>query len=375
MATGTINGSVSLNSNGYNFYLTYTETPNVIANTSTVSVTAWVSANPPNWASDTVNSNFTQTLTINGQTFSQNVRVRVYWNEPPYQLITGTVTVPHNTGGTGTCAISAYCHLGTASYSPGYGTASGTITLTPIDRTAPTISTSLGTPDENSVFFTASSNVQCDSWAYSLNGGSYIAFSNVATTSVSYTIENLNPDTTYSIVVRAQKISNDVYGYSSSQSFTTEPDTPAPLTQFTATCNSSTTYLNGSTVTLSWGGTAGTVTGYQIQYATQPIDGTLSAWQTVANVTSSLLTGTYTDSNSSRLMLPAGTELIYRIAAVNGDNVSPFKQSNVLIRTGGMWINVNGTYQYGTVWVNNNGSWTRAAQTWFNNAAIWTGGG
>ena len=374
MASGTIQGSVSLNPSGYEFYVEWSSVPNTIGNYSMVTATAYARALSVYWASDTVNSNFTQQITINGQTYSQNIRVNIQRDMVPVKLITYTVQVPHNADGTGNVTISAYCHLGSASYSPGYGTASQTVTLDTIDRTAPTVSLSVGTPDENSVFFTATTNVQCDNWAYSLNGGSYVNFSNVAGTSVNYTLENLTPDTTYSLVVRAQKVSNNVYGTSSANSFTTETDTPAPLTSFTATCDGSTAYLDGSPVTLTWGGTAGTVTGYQIQYAIQPFNGVLSAWQTVANITSSSLTGTYTDNNATRLTVPAGTQLIYRIAAVNGDNVSPFRQSNVLTRTGGMWIN-NGAYQFGTVWANNNGAWTRAARIWFNNAGVWTKGG
>ena len=237
MASGRINGSVSKNSSGYEFYILWSSTPNAANNTSSVTATAYARAKSSAWASDTVNSNFTQKITINGASASKNIRVNIKRDTEPVQLISYTVNVPHNSDGTKSITISANCTLGTASYSPGTGTASGTAKLDNIDRTAPTVNFTIGTPTETTIPITATSNVSCDNWGYSLNGGSFKTFSTSSGTSKSYTITGLDPDTTYRIIVRAQKVSNNVYGQSSAKSATTEPDTPAPLTKFTAVCS------------------------------------------------------------------------------------------------------------------------------------------
>ena len=143
MASGRINGSVSKNSSGYEFYLTWSSKSNVSDNTSSVTATAYARAKSSAWASDTVNSNFTQKITINGKSSSKNVRVNIKRDTEPVKLFSYTTTVPHNSDGTKSITISANCKLGTASYSPGTGTASGTAKLDTIPRaTMPKLSTS-----------------------------------------------------------------------------------------------------------------------------------------------------------------------------------------------------------------------------------------
>lgn len=140
MASGRINGSVSKNSSGYEFYLTWSSKSNVSDNTSSVTATAYARAKSSAWASDTVNSNFTQKITINGKSSSKNVRVNIKRDTEPVKLFSYTTTVPHNSDGTKSITISANCKLGTASYSPGTGTASGTAKLDTIPRaTTPTL--------------------------------------------------------------------------------------------------------------------------------------------------------------------------------------------------------------------------------------------
>lgn len=375
MASGRINGSVSKNPSGYEFYVLWSSVGHTSSNSSTVTATAYARALSSAWASDTVNSNFTQRITINGQSSQRNIRVNIQRDMEPVTLISYTVEVPHNADGSKSITISANCSLGTASYSPGTGTASGTAVLDNLDRSAPAVSLSLGTPGETTLSFTASANVSCNSWAYSLNGGGWVAFSSSAGTSAAGSLSGLSPDTGYTLRVRARKASNNVWGTSSTQSFTTEPDTPAPLQTFTVACDGSQEFLNGSPVVLSWSGTSGTVTGYRIEYATQPMGGQLSGWQVLTELSTSSLSGSYTDSGEARLSLPAGTQLIYRIAALNDDNVSPYKQSNALTRTGGMWANTAGGWRWGNVWVNQSGNWVRAARIWLNNGGTWTQGG
>lgn len=128
----------------------------------------------------------------------------------------GTMTVSH--GSNGAKSVSLYIE----GYAVTYSTLSksGTLTLTTIDRTAPTVTNGTIT-DITKEGFTihATSNVNCDVWQYSLNNGSsWTQFSTTNTTSVSYAITGLSMNTNYTVQVRARKNSNYVYGTSGSQS-------------------------------------------------------------------------------------------------------------------------------------------------------------
>ena len=98
-------------------------------------------------------------------------------------------------------------------------TASTTVTLNSIDRTAPTVSCSVSNITANGFTISASSSATSDIWQYSLNGGSsWTQFSATAGTSASITLSSLSPNTTYSVRVRARKRANQVYGTSSTVS-------------------------------------------------------------------------------------------------------------------------------------------------------------
>ena len=139
MASGKITGTTSLHSADYTFWIDWTSTANKSDNNSTVKATAYVKSNG-GWDSDTVNSNWEQTITINGNQASKKIRVNIA-KGATVTLISHTVTVPHNKDGTKTITISANCKLGSASYSPGTGTASGSAKLDKIPRVPPSAPT------------------------------------------------------------------------------------------------------------------------------------------------------------------------------------------------------------------------------------------
>ena len=98
----------------------------------------------------------------------------------------------------------------------------GTMTLTNIDRAAPTLSLSTTNITSNSVTITATSNAKADIWEYSTNNGStWVNFSTTVGNSASKIITGLSPNTTYKIKVRARRAYNHVYGTSSVKSITT----------------------------------------------------------------------------------------------------------------------------------------------------------
>lgn len=137
-------------------------------------------------------------------------------------LKTKTVRVNHNANGTksGVALSASWLFSGTYSgVSIGTITASTTVTLNSIDRTAPTVSCSVSNITANGFTISASSSATSDIWQYSLNGGSsWTQFSTTAGTSASITLSSLSPNTTYSVRVRARKRTNQVYGTSSTVS-------------------------------------------------------------------------------------------------------------------------------------------------------------
>lgn len=137
-------------------------------------------------------------------------------------LKTKTVRVNHNANGTksGVALSASWRFSGTYSgVSIGTITASTTVTLNSIDRTAPMVSCSVSNITANGFTISASSSATSDIWQYSLNGGStWTQFSTTAGTSASITLSSLSPNTTYSVRVRARKRANQVYGTSSTVS-------------------------------------------------------------------------------------------------------------------------------------------------------------
>lgn len=133
-------------------------------------------------------------------------------------LKTKTVRVSHNADGTksGVVLSASWRFSGTYSgVSIGTITASATVTLNSIDRTAPTVSCSVSNITANGFTISASSSATSDIWQYSLNGGStWTQFSATAGTSATVTLSSLSPNTTYSVRVRARKRTNQVYGES-----------------------------------------------------------------------------------------------------------------------------------------------------------------
>lgn len=141
------------------------------------------------------------------------------WSKGSFPAATGstsgTMTISHGSDGKKT--IGFYIEGYAVQYST--KSASGSLALTNIDRTAPTITQSAIT-DITKEGFTihATSNTNCNIWQYSLNNGSsWTQFSTSNTTSVSYVITGLTMNTSYNVYVRARKTYNNVYGTSGVQ--------------------------------------------------------------------------------------------------------------------------------------------------------------
>lgn len=160
------------------------------------------------------------TVTINGT--NVYYKARTAWDDRVFPAakgsVSGSISVPHNSDGTKTITVV----FSTRVYIYGSVDYGGSMTLTNIDRTAPTVSCSVSGITANEFKITASSSATADIWQYSTNGGSvWVQFSNTAGTSASITFSSLSPNTTYSVRVRARKKSNQVYGTSGTVSVKT----------------------------------------------------------------------------------------------------------------------------------------------------------
>ena len=195
--------------------LTITETVNVVANTSTLSWTLTSAGGSAVYY--TVD---TTTVTINGTTVYEKARTN--WEDRVFPAakgsVSGTITVAHNSDGTKTVDVG----FSTRVYIFGPQEYGGTMTLTNIDRTAPTVSCSVSGITAYGFKISASSSATADIWQYSTNGGtSWTQFSTTAGTSASITLSSLSPNTSYSVRVKARKNTNQVYGTSGTSSVKT----------------------------------------------------------------------------------------------------------------------------------------------------------
>lgn len=195
--------------------LSITESVNVIANTSTLTWTLTSAGGSAVYY--TVDAT---TVTINGTTVYS--RARTSWEDRVFPAakgsVSGTITVSHNSDGTKSVAVG----FSTRVYIYGPLEYGGTMTLTNIDRTAPTVSCSVSGITASGFKIAANSSATADIWQYSLNGGSsWTQFSTTAGTSASITLSSLSANTSYSVRTRARKKSNQVYGASGTVSVKT----------------------------------------------------------------------------------------------------------------------------------------------------------
>lgn len=154
------------------------------------------------------------TITINGTTVYSKARTEWDSYEFPAKKgsTSGTLVVPHNSNGSKTVTVV----FSTRVYIYGSIDYGGTMDLTSIDRTAPTVTFSVSNITANSFKITASSSATADEWSYSLDDGiTGNDFSTTVGTSASTTVTGLTPNTTYYVRVSVRKKSNHVYGESS----------------------------------------------------------------------------------------------------------------------------------------------------------------
>lgn len=188
--------------------LTITESVDVPSNTSTLTWTLTSAGGSAVYY--TIDETI---ITINGITVYSKARTN--WEDRVFPAakgsVSGSLPVVHNSDGTKTATVEFFTRV----YVFGSLDYGGTMTLTNIDRTAPTVSCSVSGITASGFKITANSSATADIWQYSLNSGSsWTQFSTTAGTSASITLSSLSANTTYSVKTRARKKSNQVYGTS-----------------------------------------------------------------------------------------------------------------------------------------------------------------
>lgn len=142
------------------------------------------------------------------------------------------------------------------------------------------------------------------------------------------------------------------------------PSAPTSCTAKVGT--DSVNYSNGDTVTISWSGASGVITGYEIQYATRDQNsGAWSGWNAWQSTSSTSITDTWGNS------WLAGVQFKYRVRAMNGSLPSSYKKSNVMTIRGGLRRNCSGTWKHGTAWIKISGTWKRAKCVWIKIGGTW----
>lgn len=218
MATTFTTKDTTYGSNGGRYlYLTINETTNAKTNKSTLSWKLTVTGGSSNYYSTGAT-----TVKINGTTVYSKARTE--WDTYEFPAAkgstSGTLEVAHNADGSKSITVEFKTVVYYGEWAiQDYG---GTMTLTKIDRAAPTVSLATSNITATGVTVKATASTTCDRWDYSTDGGStWVNFSTSSGTTQSKAITGLTPNTTYSIKVRARKSTNEVYGTSSASSVKT----------------------------------------------------------------------------------------------------------------------------------------------------------
>ena len=195
----------SISANGKNghhkFTLNVTETgTNASSNTSSISWSFVISAVQTSWDFYTIGG--TIVVNINGKEVLNEYKQRDFDGYNATTWASGTTTVEHNSDGTKSIDISfSYSQKSTSSYTPGNASASGSMTLTKINRyfsSTPTLTLTGRT--ETTASFNWSTSENASRSQYKVGNGSWVDVeTGINKKSGSFTVTGLSPNTSYTI--------------------------------------------------------------------------------------------------------------------------------------------------------------------------------
>lgn len=224
----TIHGTVS--KNGYSFYAEVTETvPSdyISTNSTTVNVSVYIQ----NHGTRTASGGWTFVLKVDGSEKIHLTSQTVKTNDVPANggtklLMQTSVPVTHNSDGSKTATIEAYIEKPSyTAYDPGRCSLNGRFELTKIPRYA-NATFYAGSIQETSLRITWAANATIQDVRYRLNNGSWItAQTDVNNLNGEFMINNLSPNTQYTIDVDVKRKDSGLWsfdaGYSMSRTITT----------------------------------------------------------------------------------------------------------------------------------------------------------
>lgn len=299
------------------------------------------------------------TVKINGtQVYHKD---QTYWSAEVFPAAKGTTTgttyVQHGADGKGKSIDVVFDTRVYYSGSAHYG---GSMTLSDIDRVAPTITLSdISDITANSFKISASANANCDTWEYTLDGGkNWLSLSTSSGSSASKTVTGLTAGVTYTVQVRARRTYNHLTGTSSSKSamtlgksiigaaqpFNLEDVFRVPLTKYVSSATDTLTIKVGS-ITIK------TITGYtnnaDIQLTNDEILTAYEALGSANTVTATLTLETKYNGSSLGSSSTTATATAAGTAQVTGHG------------RGIVWRNVGGTWHRAITHRNAAGVWKR----------------
>lgn len=224
----TIHGTVS--KNGYSFYAEVTETvPSdyISTNSTTVNVSVYIQ----NHGTRTASGGWTFVLKVDGSEKIHLTSQTVKTNDVPSNggtklLMKTSVPVTHNSDGSKTATIEAYIEKPSyTAYDPGRCSLNGALELTKIPRYA-SVTFYAGSIQETSLRIAWAANATIQDVQYRLNNGSWItAQTDVNNLNGEFMINNLSPNTQYTIDVDVKRKDSGLWsfdtGYSMSKTITT----------------------------------------------------------------------------------------------------------------------------------------------------------
>lgn len=362
-----INGSVSQRADSYSFYIEWSESKAsdyISTNKTTVTATAYIYCSAHTaWA-----SGLSQTLTIDGTKFTDTKTVNLS-SGVTVALVSGSKTITHNADGSKSISISADCDLPDGSgWGPNWGSASGTVALTKIPRSAAiksfTVTNISGNEGLTKLKFNFTADSTIDYIWYSTNNGSSWSGYNVSDgTSGSVTVPDLSPNTSYKCKLRVRRKDSQL---------TTDSSVVTKSTYDIARFSDYGNFNLGDSVTVKYINPAGA----NIQVGIYDINGE-NAYAEYRTVTGSSYTFNFTDAeldsiykamktaNSLSAMLYINTNNnAYRerkdiVITLKGNQKTGHVNENESWKRTKKWINVNGLWKRCVRWVNVNGTWKR----------------
>lgn len=341
----------------HEFTLEVTETSwSQANNTSDISFTFSIYKSSYSWSGW---SSITYTVTINGTDYTGTIPN--YSSGSRMTIKTGTQTVGHDNDGNKLLYFSFSVADGSGqSYTCGNASASGSMYLTAIPR-YPAAYQSLKSKTDTNITMNWSSDKIIDALYYSINGGStWNYISNPGTASGTYTINNLVPQTSYTIMTRMKSRDSQLYGNSSSL---------AIATYDIARFDNLTQIIHGDTNQIKITNPGNR---YPLSFTiNNGADTILTRAISTANYD---LTFTKEESDQIYALYPSSGELTVTVV-LSADNQYTESISIPLLYKGNQrttWINKEG-FKRGKVWYNKNGTWKRAT-TWEKVSGTWKRG-